>query len=271
MAQPDEALKGAISTLVKSAAPDWDHPNPSHGQIRGTAIFNGLGPWVETARKLEPPKQAAAWLIADRIVVMEEEDGNLESEQSDRAPRTELSENRPESVAQVQLESLGAQFSSDPRSERNLYLLNWLQRAYELDSNGRAGELAFLLLLERGFDTSPDCKNGSELFREVLRRGTEYLKHPHAAQVEARVHFMMGDAYRDIVALATGPHGDTYADPATYKPEEAGARTNSVAEYRAGLALDDQSEASKVAKERLGALLAGEDPHDTRFYCEILD
>jgi hypothetical protein len=37
----------------------------------------------------------------------------------------------------------------------------------KLDSNGQAGELAFLLLMARGFDTSPGCKNGSELFREV--------------------------------------------------------------------------------------------------------
>jgi hypothetical protein len=83
-----------------------------------------------------------------------------------------------------------------------LYALNWLQEAYELDSNGWAGELAFLLLMERGFDTSPVRKNGSELFREVLRRGTEYFRTRRSQQVEARIHFLMGDAYRDIVALA---------------------------------------------------------------------
>jgi len=77
--------------------------------------------------------------------------------------------------------------------------------------------------MERGFNTSPGCKNGSELFREVLRRGTEYLKHPHVPHIEARVRFMMGDVYRDIVVLATGHHGDTYADSTTYKPEEAKA------------------------------------------------
>jgi hypothetical protein len=82
---------------------------------------------------------------------------------------------------------------------------------------------------------------------------------------------MMGDAYRDIVALAAGQHGDTYADSATYKPEEVNAQTNAVAEYRAGLVLDDNSEASGIGRERLRAIQAGEVPHDTNFYCEILD
>jgi hypothetical protein len=81
----------------------------------------------------------------------------------------------------------------------------------------------------------------------------------------------MGDAYRDIVALAAGQHGDTYADSATYKPEAAKARSNAVAEYRAGLALDDKSETSSIAKERLRSLQAGEARHDTRFFCQILE
>ena len=42
-------------------------------------------------------------------------------------------------------------------------------------------------------------------------------------------------------------------------------------EYQAGLALDDKSDASKIAKHHLGSLEAGEAPHDTRFYCQLLD
>jgi len=272
IANRDETLTGAILTVVKAGRPDWDNSNSSHQQIRGAEVASRLQPWVETIQTLEPARRAASLLIADQIVVIEEEDGNLEAQDSEKpAAERKPNENRPMSAAQVALERLGAQFSYDPTSERNLYALNWLQEAYELDSNGRAGELAFLLLMERGFDTSPGCKNGSELFREVLRRGTEYLRTPRGPQVEARIHFLMGDAYRDIVALAAGQHGDTYADSATYKPEAAKARSNAVAEYRAGLALDDKSETSSIAKERLRSLKAGEAPHDTRFFCQILE
>ena len=272
IANRDETLTGAILTVVKAGRPDWDNSNSSHQQIRGAEVASRLQPWVETIQTLEPARRAASLLIADQIVVIEEEDGNLEAQDSEKpAAERKPNENRPMSAAQVALERLGAQFSYDPASARNLYALNWLQEAYELDSNGRAGELAFLLLMERGFDTSPGCKNGSELFREVLRRGTEYLRTPRGPQVEARIHFLMGDAYRDIVALAAGQHGDTYADSATYKPEAAKARSNAVAEYRAGLALDDKSETSSIAKERLRSLKAGEAPHDTRFFCQILE
>jgi hypothetical protein len=82
---------------------------------------------------------------------------------------------------------------------------------------------------------------------------------------------MMGDAYRDIVALAAGQHGDTYADSGTYKPEQANSRSRAVAEYRAGLALDDKSDTLGIARERLRLLQAGEAPHDTSFYCKILE
>jgi hypothetical protein len=272
VAQQDETLNAAISTLVKAGRPDWDHSNPSHQQIRGAEISARLRPWVEALQTLEPAKRAAALLIADRIVVMEEEDSNLEPPNSEKPPaESKPSENRPKSDAQLQLERIGAQFSYDSTSERNLYVLNWLRQAYDLDPNGRAGELAFLLLMQRGFNTSPGCENGGELFRQVLRRGTEYLRQRRSTDVEARVHFMMGDAYRDIVALAAGQHGDTYADSAAYKPEEANARTKAVAEYRAGLVLDDKSDTSRIAKDRLRSLQAGEAPHDTTFYCQILD
>ena len=272
VAQRDDTLNAAISALVNAGRPDWDHSHPSHEQIRGALIAAKLRPWLEALQTLEPAKRAAALLIADRIVIMEEEDGNLEPPDSEKPPaESNPSESRPKSEAQLQLEGIGAQFLYDSTSERNLYALNWLRQAYELDPNGRAGELAFLLLMNRGFNTSPGCENGEELFRQVLRRGTEYLRQRRSADIEARVHFMMGDAYRDIMALAAGQHGETYANSATYKPEEANARTRAIAEYRAGLVLDDKSEASIIAKERLRGLQAGEAPHDTSFYCQILD
>ena len=99
----------------------------------------------------------------------------------------------------------------------------------------------------------------------------EYLRQHRSTDVEARVHLMMGDAYRDIVALAAGQHGDTYADSGIYKPQQANARSRAVAEYRAGLALDDKSDTLGIARERLRLLQAGEAPHDTSFYCEILE
>lgn len=272
VAQRSESLNVDLSTLLKAGRPDWDHANPSHQEIHGAKIASMLRPWVESARSLEPAKRAAALLVADRIVVMEEEDSNLEPPDSERPP-AELtpSKNRSKSEAQLQLESIGAQFSYDPPSERNLYVLNWLRQSYELDPNGRAGELAFLLLMKRGFNTSPGCTQGNELFRKVIQRGTEYLQQHRSPDVEARIHFMMGDAYRDIVALAAGQHGDTYADSSTYKPENAKARTKAIAEYRLGLALGDKSPASSIAKERLRSLQAGSSPHDTSFYCEELD
>jgi len=268
----DETQSAAVTKLVKAAAPDWDHANPTHAEIRGPEIAARLHPWIEMAGKQDAAKQAAALLIADRIVVMEEEDGNLEPQDSEKAAtRGDASGKPPKSPAQVELERLGAGFTYELASERFRYALNWLQHAYELAPDGRAGELAFLALMERGFDTSVNCAMGSDQFREVIRRGAAYLKGKRSGDVEARVHFMMGGAYRDIVALASGLQDDNYADPNNYKSEASEARTKAIAEYRAGLALDDKSEPSRIARQHLGSLEAGEAPHDARFYCQVLD
>src|SRR5262249_21393934 len=74
----NETQSAIIARLVKAAAPDWDHANPTHAEIRGPEIAARLRPWIETAGKQTAAKQAAALLIADRIVKMEEEDDNLE-------------------------------------------------------------------------------------------------------------------------------------------------------------------------------------------------
>jgi hypothetical protein len=275
IAPADETLAAGISKMVKAATPDWDHANPSHWGIRGPEIAARLRPWLAMAQTLDPQKQAAALLIADRIVVMEEEGGNLEPPDppDNERPTTEgqTSAQRPRSNAQLELEKLGARFTYEPGSERYFYELNWLQKAYELDPKGQAGDLAFVALMKKGFDTSQTCANGSEQFREVIRWGTEFLREHHTSDVEAQVHFTMGDAYRDIVALAEGPQGDNYVDTNKYKTEAPAARTKATAEYRAGLALDDKSDASLVAKEQLRSLEAGEAPHYARFYCELMD
>ncbi len=62
VAQRDETLNAAISTLVKAGRPDWDHSNPSHQQIRGAEISARLRPWVEALQTLEPAKSRATRL-----------------------------------------------------------------------------------------------------------------------------------------------------------------------------------------------------------------
>jgi hypothetical protein len=269
--QWDETLSAQITKLAKAATPDWDHANPSHWKVRGPEVAIRLQPWLAMAQNLEPSKKAAALLVADRIVRMEEEDGNLEPQDTEKATAERAPSGKSKSTAQIELEKLGARFVYEEGSERYFYVLNWAEEAYALNPKGRAGELVFLALMNTGFDTSPNCAKGSDKFREVIRRGRAFLREHHSRDVEARVHFAMGDAYRDIVALAAGLQGDNYADPNNYRPEAPRARTKAIAEYHAGLALDDKSEASLVAKEHLRSLEAGEAPHDTRFYCQLLD
>jgi len=54
-----------------------------------------------------------------------------------------------------------------------------------------------------------------------------------------------------------GLRGDNYADPTMYRLEAADARTKAIAEYRAGLALDDQIGALQDCQTSLGISRSG--------------
>lgn len=169
-----------------------------------------------------------------------------------------------DSLDRRQLQNLGARFAYSPLGAAHLYAHSWLREALPLDPDGRAGELAFLLQLDRGFDFTGMCDANSGATR-VIAEGESFLGTLGDSGERARVHFLLAAAHAEVVGLADGISEYEEADP--YSDDVAPARMRAIAHYRRGLELDRESYWARVAWGKVWRLRAGLPPLDLRFYC----
>ena len=103
-----------------------------------------------------------------------------------------------------ELTELGARFDWNEIAREAFYVRNWQREARDLDLDGPIGQMAVIGLSTRGF-----CGTGftSDAFRQVIREGNALLAKGLDASTAAQVHFMVGDAYSDMVAIAGGNFG----------------------------------------------------------------
>jgi hypothetical protein len=214
-------------------------------------VVVALADWISSARRLAPPERAAALLAADQMA-------GSQAMVYVRAQRQDSS--------RLALARLGAVFARDQLGGGYNYTHNWLDEALQLDRAGPVGTLATLALLRIGFNETGMCGGGSESFRQVITTGEQLLAGALDTATAAEVHRLVGDAYADIVALASGT-GMEYADSATYASEAPAARRSAVAHYRQALALDRVSAEAHAAWLEAWRLLAGLPPTTTRFFC----
>jgi hypothetical protein len=194
-----------------------------------------LRDWLNAVSTLPPARRAAGVYAADRLL----------SVASDMGWQELSDKEKPE--LRTAFEAIGASFGYDELGASYCYAGNWLSEARELDPGGTVGQMAVLVSLARGgapiLDKNKD-EDSNETFRTVVVDGRWLLaKNPDSATA-AQIHFIMGDAYSDIVALAGGTEPD-YGDPAKYQPEADSARQKALEHYRAGLAIDAISETAK--------------------------
>jgi hypothetical protein len=216
------------------------------------AIFNAVVRWLDAARTLPPARQAAALFVADQLV---ERSGG---------PTWRRGEHP---VVRRSLEKLGAQFDWSPLGAAYFYTHPWLRRAFQLAPDDRAGELAFLTLMERGFETSGMCRDQhGEGFRAVIAEGNRYLRQKPGSALRGDIHFMMAQAYGDIVTLAAGGGYDG-SESAKYQAEAVSARTHALAHFEAAYKSSGRSARARDVWPDAWRLLAGLAPRQTRFYC----
>ncbi|PYV74130.1 MAG: hypothetical protein DMG96_21080 [Acidobacteria bacterium] len=136
-----------------------------------------------------------------------------------------------------------------------------------LDPDGHAGELAFLTLTEMGFETSGKCADQREEgFRAVIAQGQEYVRRRPGSVIEPDLHFLMAQAYGDIVHLAAG---DEYGESgrAKYQPEAASARTRAIEQFRIAFGSANNTRQAREAWPDAWRLVAGLPPSKTHFLC----
>lgn len=244
-----EAERGIRASLaiIAAAAPPLRFPTTTQ-RMR---IVHAIAGWLKAATTLPASRRAAALLVADSLV-----------EQSGAAF---LNEKKPSLTRRI-LQSRGATFEWSELDGGFSYAHDWLKEALRLDAYGPAGELAFLSLMEKGFETSFACGDqGGEGFLTVIDRGQKYLQSSHATERLAYVHLLVARAYADVVLLeADRAYGVEIQD---YYPQPAVAHRNALDHYQAALNMPLDSSAAREAWSEAWRLSAGMMPLRTYFYC----
>ena len=216
---------------------------------------HALGSWIARALPLPPPRRAAALLAADRLL-------------DELGGRAGILGPEPEQEAfRKQLEAIGVHFAWSQLGDGFWYTRHWLKEAWATDSTGRAGEIAFIALMELGFDTSLGCTEQHGLgFRAVIAEGQRFLARNPSSRSATDIHFMMAAAYGDIVRMAAGG-GYQEPDSTGYGAESAAARVHAIEQYRIAFARDSTSLRARAGWTEAWRLMAGIAPTRTYFYC----
>ena len=139
-----------------------------------------------------------------------------------------------------------------------------------MDPYGCAGELAFTTLMEKGFETSGGCGDQhGEGFRAVIHEGEDYLRRKPETALRVDIHFLMAEAYADIVRLASGdsPSSSSQSNSARYGPEAAAAREKAIELFRVAFEVAANTLRARQVWPTAWRLVAGFAPTRTYFHC----
>jgi hypothetical protein len=175
-----------------------------------------------------------------------------------------------------QLAKLGAIYQQPeitPVAEAWPYRWDLLKQVWANYGQSDWGERAFLLLLNQGFDTGPDCEAGSDSFRAVIQQGEQFLNgHPQSPHLP-EVQLSLAQAYETWWSLsqAQSDQQDSEVNPASYRPGAIAALQKSIQYYKRLLETSPASDEAAYARRELPRLMLGVDTGQRRFYCTVGD
>jgi hypothetical protein len=249
-ARPDPALDAELrSALQMTDAKDgyFGWPTPSER----TRIFEGAHRLVVESRSFAANRRAAALFVADQLI------GQAGGPFWKRDDQPAIADT---------LAADGAEFQWSELADGYSYRHSWLKLAREIDPSGRAGELAFLTLMEMGFETGNCTDQHGEGFRAVIASGEAFLRERPRSAIAGDVRILVAQAYGDIVALAAGAAYDE-DESRRYLPEASGARERAIALFRDAFNRGEALGRARAAWPDAWRLAAGLAPSRTFFYC----
>ena len=208
-----------------------------------------LHDWLEALKPLAPDRRAAGLFAADRLLSAFEgvgqQDGPFGMNESKTSPATEL---------RSELESLGAEFTAEGGPVYS-YANNWLEEASHLAPESDWGRTAAIAWMS---------KEGCQPPEKIISMAEKLLATNPDAHTAAQAHFLIGDAYSDMVR-ALDFKGTDHADK--YKSKAGIARSKALEHYTSGLASDNASVEAKDAWLQAWHLYAGLQPETRSRYC----
>ena len=132
------------------------------------------------------------------------------------------------------------------------------------------GERAFVLLLDRGWDTSFTCEKGGDQTQEVIRQGESFLRQHPGSPYRAVVKLLVAEAYASWWSLSNESAGSDmsdYVDPQQFQQGAEDARRKAIAYFEQVLQLVPATELSKFADQVLPPLREHQILDNYRFFC----
>jgi hypothetical protein len=155
------------------------------------------------------------------------------------------------------------------------YRRDLLWRVWREFPETEGGELAFLELERRGWDTptAEGCPPNPDLFREVIRRGEEFLAGHPQTDFRRQVIYLVAVANESWWSISHAAADDPIVADIPYPRRAANAREGDAAlhraidSYREVVRLAPDSPEAAAALRRLPRLESGVDTGQRRFFC----
>ena len=241
-------LRAALPRLFEAFA----EPKP-YADAERTALVEAIVQSLDRSSELPAARGAASYLAADLILVEAMRPAGLDEEGLD--------------AQRAALEKYGAAFEHSHLGGMFVYTRSWAKQALRDAPRSRAGEIAFLTLMEEGFETSAGCSDqDGKGFRAVIARGEQHIAENPGSTINAEVHTLVAQAYSDIVRLANGGAYQS-EERAEYVGEAEAARALAIRHYQAALAKGLAGPVARDAWTHAWRLMAGLIPTRTWFYC----
>jgi hypothetical protein len=209
-------------------------------------IVNPFRQWIKLFKNTDPHQRAAALVFADQILKPIEGSFNIK-----------------DTVVISEFRQLGADIR-ESRTMGWIYESSWLKEARTLDPKGPMGDLALMIMMQRGFQLDAGISDCGRCFIKIIREGEELLERSNDEELRTWTHFKLGYAYSDVVAIESGYPTLTENDTSFQMSAEV-ARQKAITHFQEAFSVDSVSTKAYSAWREAWRLVAAIPPKQTMF------
>lgn len=193
-------------------------PGTSRNPEADSALLRAIRAIHDTAPHLDPPRRAAALVAGDLVRYA-------------AVPFAQVYGDDPNAPLYHTAQSIILGPDADRGEMGYWWNRVWLWDAYEADSLGPAGHLAFVRLLKRFFNQRAECADGVDDYKTVIEHGEAALQR---GENDPLIHYYLATAYKSIFDYSTFiPEDTSIHNPS--KAEGESGRLRAIAHFQAAL------------------------------------
>ena len=166
-----------------------------------------------------------------------------------------------------QIAGFDLDYAWNPLGANWVYRHNLLWRVWQEYSASEWGEVAFVLLLNHGWETIVGCSGDGGQFREVIRQAKVFLSDRPKSRFRLEVEFALAQALETWWSVSQASVQDSYVDRSLYLKGSADAREEAIRHYEEVIRISPASYEADYARHQLPRLKLGFDTNQRRFFC----